>query len=82
MIERGAFFEGMGAQSSEVAKALDIGAETVRSHLKKAQTKLGARNRTQAVAEALRQNLSPEDCRWPSRGVARFTPFPSRQTWS
>ena len=57
VIERGAFFEGMGAQSSEVAKALDIGAETVRSHLKKAQTKLGARNRTQAVAEALRQKL-------------------------
>ena len=49
----------MGAQSSEVAKALDIGAETVRSHLKKAQTKLGARNRTQAVAEALRQKLIP-----------------------
>ena len=49
----------MGAQSSEVAKALDIGAETVRSHLKKAQTKLGVRNRTQAVAEALRQGLIP-----------------------
>ena len=49
----------MGAQSSEVAKALDIGAETVRSHLKHAQTKLGARNRTQAVAEALRQKLIP-----------------------
>jgi len=48
-----------GAQSSEVAKALDIGGETVRSHLKKAQTKLGARNRTQAVAEALRQKLIP-----------------------
>jgi DNA-binding CsgD family transcriptional regulator len=48
-----------GAQSLEVAKALDIGAETVRSHLKKAQTKLGARNRTQAVAEALRQGLIP-----------------------
>jgi DNA-binding CsgD family transcriptional regulator len=48
-----------GAQSSEVATALDIGAETVRSHLKKAQTKLGARNRTQAVAEALRQKLIP-----------------------
>jgi DNA-binding CsgD family transcriptional regulator len=49
----------MGAQSSEVAKALDIGAETVRSHLKKAQIKLGARNRTQAVGEALRQGLIP-----------------------
>ena len=49
----------MGARSSEIAKALDIGAETVRSHLKKAQTKLGAGNRTQAVAEALRQKLIP-----------------------
>ena len=48
-----------GAQSSEVARALGLGEETVRSHLKKAQTKLGARNRTQAVAEALRQNLIP-----------------------
>jgi DNA-binding CsgD family transcriptional regulator len=48
-----------GAPSPEVAKALDIGTETVRSHLKKAQTKLGARNRTQAVAEALRQKLIP-----------------------
>jgi LuxR family quorum sensing-dependent transcriptional regulator len=49
----------MGAPSSEVAKSLDIGAETVRSHMKKAQTKLGARNRTQTVAEALRQKLIP-----------------------
>ena len=48
-----------GAQSSEIARALSLGEETVRSHLKKAQTKLGARNRTQAVAEALRQNLIP-----------------------
>jgi DNA-binding CsgD family transcriptional regulator len=49
----------MGAQSTEIAKGLDIGSETVRSHLKKAQTKLGVRNRTQAVAEALRQNFIP-----------------------
>jgi LuxR family quorum sensing-dependent transcriptional regulator len=48
-----------GAQSNEVARALGLGEETVRSHLKKAQTKLGARNHTQAVAEALRQNLIP-----------------------
>ena len=48
-----------GAQSSEAAQALGLGEETVRSHLKKAQIKLGARNRTQAVAEALRQNLIP-----------------------
>jgi DNA-binding CsgD family transcriptional regulator len=48
-----------GAQSADVAKELGLGEETVRSHLKKAQTKLGARSRTHAVAEALRQSLIP-----------------------
>jgi DNA-binding CsgD family transcriptional regulator len=48
-----------GAQFREVAEALGLGEETVRSHLKKAQIKLGARNRIQAVAEALRQHLIP-----------------------
>jgi DNA-binding CsgD family transcriptional regulator len=48
-----------GAQFREAAQALDLGEETVRSHLKKAQSKLGVRNRTQAVAEALRQHLIP-----------------------
>jgi len=48
-----------GTQFREVAEALGLGEETVRSHLKKAQIKLGARNRTQAVAEALRQHLIP-----------------------
>ncbi len=31
----------MGHQSSDIAKALGLGEETVRSHLKKAQAKLG-----------------------------------------
>jgi len=48
-----------GAQSREAAKALGIGEETVRSHVKGAQLKLGVRNRAHAVAEALRQNLIP-----------------------
>jgi DNA-binding CsgD family transcriptional regulator len=48
-----------GARSSEVAKALGLGEETVRSHMKRAQNKLGARNRPQAVAEAVRQHLIP-----------------------
>lgn len=48
-----------GRQASEIAKALALGEETVRSHVKKAQSKLGARNRTQAACEALRQNLIP-----------------------
>ena len=49
----------MGHQSSDVAKALGLGEETVRSHLKKAQAKLGVHNRTHAACDALRQNLIP-----------------------
>ena len=49
----------LGRQTAEIGKALRLGEETVRSHLKKAQAKLGAHNRTQAVAEALRQHLIP-----------------------
>jgi DNA-binding CsgD family transcriptional regulator len=49
----------MGAPLREVAEELGLGEETVRSHLKKVQSKLGARNRIQAVAEALRQELIP-----------------------
>jgi len=48
-----------GRQASEVARALALGEETVRSHIKKAQLKLGARNRAHAACEALRQNLIP-----------------------
>jgi DNA-binding CsgD family transcriptional regulator len=49
----------MGGQCHDVAEALGLGDETIRSHLKKAMSKLGARNRVHAVAEALRQNLIP-----------------------
>ena len=45
--------------SSEIAKQLGIGEETVRTHLKKVQVKLGARNRAHAAAEAIRQQLIP-----------------------
>jgi DNA-binding CsgD family transcriptional regulator len=48
-----------GGQTHEIAQALGIGDETIRSHMKKAQTKLGVRNRTHAACEALRQNLIP-----------------------
>jgi DNA-binding CsgD family transcriptional regulator len=48
-----------GYQSAEIAGALGLGEETVRSHIKKAQVKLGVRNRTQAACEALRHNLIP-----------------------
>ena len=49
----------MGRRTDEVAKLLELGEETVRTHLKKAQGKLGVRNRTQAAAEAVRQQLIP-----------------------
>jgi DNA-binding CsgD family transcriptional regulator len=49
----------VGKQTEEIAKLLGLGEETVRSHLKKAQNKLGVRNRTQAACEAIRQNLIP-----------------------
>ena len=48
-----------GAQCHAMAQELGLGEETVRSHLKKAQTKLGVRTRAHAVAEALRQHLIP-----------------------
>ena len=46
-----------GEQVSEIARNLELGEETVRSHLKKAQSKLGVRSRTHAVAQAIRRNL-------------------------
>ena len=49
----------MGRRTEEIAEALDLGEETVRSHLKKVQTKLGVRNRAHAAAEAVRQQLIP-----------------------
>jgi DNA-binding CsgD family transcriptional regulator len=49
----------LGMASNDIAKRLGIGEETVRSHLKKAQVKLGARNRAHAAAEAIRQQLIP-----------------------
>jgi DNA-binding CsgD family transcriptional regulator len=48
-----------GDQTPGIAQALGIGEETVRSHLKKAQVKLGVRSRAQAACEAVRLNLIP-----------------------
>jgi LuxR family quorum sensing-dependent transcriptional regulator len=50
-------FTANGHTCEEAAKALGLGEETVRSHLKKAQAKLGTRNRTHTVAEAMRHLL-------------------------
>jgi len=47
----------LGRSLQETAKALDLGEETVRSHLKKAQAKLATRNRVHTVAEAMRDLL-------------------------
>ena len=47
----------IGQTLQETAKALGLGEETVRSHFKKAQAKLGTRNRTHTVAVAMRDLL-------------------------
>jgi DNA-binding CsgD family transcriptional regulator len=49
----------LGMGTTGIAKLLGIGEETVRSHLKKVQVKLGVHNRAHAVAEAVRQQLIP-----------------------
>ena len=49
----------IGRPMREVAALLGLGEETVRSHLKKAQAKLGVHDRTHAVAQAIRQRLIP-----------------------
>ena len=52
-------FASLGRRTAEIASLLGVGEETVRSHLKKVQAKLGARNRTHAAAEAVRRQLIP-----------------------
>ena len=49
----------LGHRVAEISKDLGLGDETVRSHIKKAQTKLGVRNTVQAVAQAVRLRLDP-----------------------
>jgi LuxR family transcriptional regulator, quorum-sensing system regulator BjaR1 len=46
-----------GLQLEEIAERLGIGTETVRTHVRKAGERLGAANRTHAVAIAIRQKL-------------------------
>jgi DNA-binding NarL/FixJ family response regulator len=46
-----------GLSHDQIGARLGIGSETVRTHMKKACTRLGASTRTQAVAAALRQGL-------------------------
>jgi DNA-binding CsgD family transcriptional regulator len=49
----------LGHRVADISKDLGLGEETVRSHIKKAQMKLGARNSMQAVAQAMRLLLIP-----------------------
>jgi DNA-binding CsgD family transcriptional regulator len=46
-----------GKSLQEIGNALGLSEETVRTHFKKAQVKLGTRNRMQTVSEAMRQLL-------------------------
>lgn len=48
-----------GKPIEEIAKVLGLGRETVRTHLKKAQAKLGVRTQSHAVAEAIRRKYCP-----------------------
>jgi DNA-binding CsgD family transcriptional regulator len=49
----------LGHRVAEISKDLGLGDETVRSHIKKAQTKLGVRNSMHAVTQAVRLRLIP-----------------------
>lgn len=49
----------LGRRIRDTAHRLRLGEETVRSHLKKAQSKLGVNDRTHAVAQAMRLHLIP-----------------------
>jgi LuxR family quorum sensing-dependent transcriptional regulator len=49
----------IGKRVREAAEHLELGEETIRSHLKKAEAKLGVRDRAHAVAQALRLQLIP-----------------------
>jgi len=46
-----------GRHTHAIAQALGLGEETIRTHLKNAEAKLGVHNRTHAACEALRHNL-------------------------
>ncbi|SFV34941.1 LuxR family transcriptional regulator, quorum sensing-dependent transcriptional regulator [Hyphomicrobium facile] len=49
----------LGRRAADIGRDLALGEETVRSHIKKAQTKLGVRTPIHAVAQAVRLRLIP-----------------------
>jgi DNA-binding CsgD family transcriptional regulator len=57
----------LGATGPEVAEALYLSPETVRSHTRTARRKLGARTRSQALALAIKSGQI--DVRSPSGGA-------------
>ena len=48
-----------GHSMRDAASLLELGEETIRSHLKKAEAKLGVHDRSHAIAQALRLHLIP-----------------------
>ena len=50
---------GEGLSSEAIATATDFQVETVNTYVKRAMKKLGARNRLQAVTEAVRRGIIP-----------------------
>jgi DNA-binding CsgD family transcriptional regulator len=48
-----------GHSMRDAASLLELGEETIRSHLKKAELKLGVHDRSHAIAQALRLHLIP-----------------------
>jgi LuxR family quorum sensing-dependent transcriptional regulator len=51
--------QSVGKRVKETAERLELGEETIRSHMKKAAAKLGVHDRAHAVAQALRLHLIP-----------------------
>ena len=47
----------LGLQLSDIAEQLELKEETIRSHLKTAEGKLGVHDRCHAVAQAIRESL-------------------------
>jgi DNA-binding CsgD family transcriptional regulator len=66
-----------GLRGSEVAVRLDVSSETVKTHIRNARGKLGARTRIQAVVIALDAGLLAEP-----QGVVKATPVavPTRRS--
>jgi DNA-binding NarL/FixJ family response regulator len=54
------FMLGAGKQNKEIARSLSLEVCTVKAHVRSVLGKLGVRNRTEAVAEAVRRGMVPD----------------------